>query len=126
VRSPVRLWADISESERATDEDLVSAWQGMSTHYRDNERARLKSPGPCSAASAGGARPGALQGKLVPCGAPVMPGADLCAVHGGPSRPKKVPKWKQLAAQAWDRGYEAGLAGGADCNPYRDGGAPCP
>lgn len=121
----VRMWADVPEAERATDDDLLLAWAGMSDHYRDLERARLANPGPCQAAASGEGRHRPLRGKWIPCGVRPLPGADLCAVHGGPVRPKKIPRWQRLAAEAWDAGYEDGLFDGAqnsserDRNPYR-------
>lgn len=120
----VRMWSEVPEGERATDADIVAAWEGMSPHYRDRERARLTEPRPCKAASRGTGR---LSQKWLPCGKDPIDGADLCAIHGGPKRPKKVPQWKQQAALIWDEAYERGwfdaLEGksGEIPNPYRTG-----
>lgn len=96
----VRMWTTVPEAERATDDEIMAAWAGMSPHYRERERERLAAPGPCKAAVRGnaGGRVRMPPGKWVPCGGRPAPGADLCAQHGGPTLPKKVPQRKRIEA----------------------------
>lgn len=74
-----RLWSDVQEHERVTDEIIRKSRYGGSA-YTDAEILNLHNPS-CIVALKH-ARHG---GRWAPCNQPVKAGADRCKHHGGPS-----------------------------------------